>query len=94
MQGAPTADEKKLRAAAVEPTVAYVVNRLDNNVAVVNAGVDRVLARIPVGRGPRDLAVSPDNTLVDVANRTGNSVSVIDTTTRKVTATVAVGTSP
>ncbi|MFF8958601.1 cell surface protein [Streptomyces sp. NPDC014894] len=81
--------------AAAEPTVAYVANRSNNDVAVVDAGLSRVLARIPVGRAPIDLAVSPDNSLVYVANSGGDrTVSVIDTATRSVVATVPVGRSP
>ncbi|MFF8959658.1 beta-propeller fold lactonase family protein [Streptomyces sp. NPDC014894] len=81
--------------AVAEPTVAYVTNRSDNQVAVVDAGATRVLARIPVGRNPIDLAVSPDHRLVYVANDGADrSVSVIDTATRSVVATVPVGRSP
>lgn len=91
-QSAPTAAAKPRVAA--EPTVVYVANRNDSSVAVVDAGVKKVLTRIPVGRTPQDLVASPDNKLVYVANGSSRSVSVIDTATRKVTATVPVGRSP
>ena len=43
-----------------------------------------VAARIPVGRGPKGLALSPDGKQLYVANRSDDTVSVIDTAARRV----------
>ncbi|WP_329028280.1 YncE family protein [Streptomyces sp. NBC_00690] len=87
-QGVPVAAAKPR--AAAQPTVVYVTNRADGEVAVVNAEANAVLATIPVGYLPEATAVSPDNTRVYVANFNSRSVSVIDTATRTVTATISV----
>jgi len=48
-------------------------------------------ARIPVGRAPKGLALSPDGSLLYVANRLDDTVSVIDTATRKVARMIDLG---
>jgi YVTN family beta-propeller protein len=53
-----------------------------------------VVATIPVGRGPVDVAITPDGARAYVTNAGANSVSVIDTSTNAVTATVPVGANP
>ena len=50
-----------------------------------------VAGRIPVGRSPKGIALSPDGALLYVANRLDDTVSVIDTATRKVTRTIDLG---
>lgn len=57
----------------------------------LSASANYVAARIPVGHGPKGLALSPDGTRLYVANRTGDDVSVIDTASRKMTATIGLG---
>ena len=47
-----------------------------------------VVARIPVGRNPRGLALSRDGRRLLVANRLDDTISVIDTRTNRVTSTV------
>jgi len=51
----------------------------------LSASANYVLARIPVGHGPKGLALSPDGKQLYVANRTGDTISVIDTAARRVT---------
>ena len=53
-----------------------------------------VIATIPVGIWPIDVAVSPDGTRAYVANQTSGTVSVIDTATKAVTATIGFGVNP
>jgi YVTN family beta-propeller protein len=48
-----------------------------------------VIARIPVGRNPRGLALSADGSRLLVANRLDDSISVINTRSLKVVSTVA-----
>jgi YVTN family beta-propeller protein len=57
----------------------------------LSASAHFVAARIPVGRSPKGIALSPDAALLYVANRLDDTVSVIDTSTRKVTRTIALG---
>jgi hypothetical protein len=49
----------------------------------LSASAHFVAARIPVGRNPKGLALSPDGARLYVANRLDDTVSVIDTATRK-----------
>jgi len=71
-------------AAARSPRRSDLINDLS-----VSGGY--VLARIPVGRNPRGIALSPDGRTLYVANRLDDSVSVIDTNARKVTGSIALG---
>ena len=57
----------------------------------LSASAQFVDARIPVGRAPKGIALSPDGALLYVANRLDDTVSVIDTATRKVVRTIALG---
>ncbi len=57
----------------------------------LSASARYVVARIPVGQGPKGLALSPDGKLLYVANRTGDTISVIDTVARKVTGALSLG---
>jgi len=54
----------------------------------------KLLATIPVGKGPMGIAASPNGLRVYVANLGDNTVSVIQTATDTVMATVPVGTFP
>ena len=57
----------------------------------LSASANYVAARIPVGKGPKGLALSPDGTRLFVANRMGDSVSVIDTAARRVISEIGLG---
>jgi len=57
----------------------------------LSAAANYVSARIPVGRAPKGLAISPDGKRLYVANRTDDSISVVDTAARRVTATISLG---
>jgi YVTN family beta-propeller protein len=57
----------------------------------LSASAQFVSARIPVGRNPKGLALSPDGSRLYVANRLDDTVSVIDTAARKVVSTMALG---
>jgi YVTN family beta-propeller protein len=57
----------------------------------LSASGNYVTARIPVGHGPKGLALSPDGRLLYVANRTGDDVSIIDTSEQRVTGTIPLG---
>ena len=53
-----------------------------------------MIATIPVGIDPENLAITPDGTMAYVVNAISNTVSVIDTVTNTVIANVPVGFGP
>jgi YVTN family beta-propeller protein len=55
---------------------------------------DRVVATIPVGNRPQDLAVLPNGKYIYVTNALSNDVSVISTSSNSVVKTIPVGTQP
>ena len=57
----------------------------------LSASAEYVTARIPVGRNPRGLTISPDGKRLYVANRLDDSISVIDTRSDKVISTIDLG---
>jgi len=57
----------------------------------LSASANYVAARIPVGRAPKGIALSPDGKRLYVANRNDDSISVIDTAERRVSSTIALG---
>lgn len=57
----------------------------------LSASAHYVAARIPVGRGPKGLALSPDGRQLYATNRNDDTLSVIDTATRRVTGTISLG---
>jgi YVTN family beta-propeller protein len=71
----------------------WVTNRTLNNVTVYRA-TGAVLATIPVGEEPNDVAVPPGTGKAYVANEADNTVSVISTRTRTVIGTIPVGPKP
>jgi YVTN family beta-propeller protein/probable HAF family extracellular repeat protein len=76
-------------------TFAYVTNSASNSVSVIAVGsTPKVVKTIPVGSGPRWVAVSPNSSLAYVENAGSNNVSVISVASNTVTATIPVGTSP
>src|SRR5690349_11096108 len=80
--------------AALAQTNAYVSNRGDNTVSVINTAANTVTATIPVGSNPNGIAVTPNGAILYVVNSSSNNVSVINTASNTVTATVPVGTLP
>ncbi|MGA2183846.1 MAG: beta-propeller fold lactonase family protein [Bryobacteraceae bacterium] len=57
----------------------------------LSASAGYVLARIPVGRNPRGLALSADGSKLYVATRLDDAVAVIDTATRTVVDSIPMG---
>ncbi len=60
----------------------------------LSAAARFVAARIPVGRAPKGLALSPDGSKLYVANQLDDTVSVIDTASRRAVRTIALGGPP
>lgn len=73
------------------PGRAFVAVGSMDVVAVVDLATAKVTARIPVGRRPRALAITPDKTTLVCANMTGGDLSLIDAGTGKETTRVPVG---
>ncbi|MBA4136079.1 MAG: hypothetical protein C0518_02040 [Opitutus sp.] len=72
-----------------------VLNKFENTLAIVDPVTLQVTARIPVGTGPHEVAVSDDGRTAVVCNygaqTPGNSLSVIDLVTQKETQRVDLG---
>ena len=72
----------------------FVTNEKSNNVTVIDAASQKVLATIPVGERPRGIAVGRDGRRVFVANSNSNNVSVIDAKSLQVIDTLPAGIDP
>jgi YVTN family beta-propeller protein len=57
----------------------------------LSASASYIVTRIPVGRNPRGLALSPDGTRLYVANRMDDTIGVIDSTSNKLIFTIDLG---
>ena len=79
---------------APDGSTVYVTNVIDGTVSVIATATNTVTATIPVGSGPRGVAVTPDGSTVYVTNFQDNTVSVIATASNTVTATIPVGNNP
>ena len=73
---------------------AFVTLSGENVVAVIDLARNEVLRKIPTGRFPHGLRISPDGRFVYVANVQDGSVSVIDTTTWSEVTKIPVGNGP
>jgi len=60
----------------------------------IDTATDAVVAKVPVGRHPAHVVVSPDGRFAYVTNGAANTVSVVDTAARRVVATIPVGAFP
>jgi len=72
----------------------YVVNTASNNVSVIDAGKNAVVATIGVHGRPYFIDVSEDGKRAYVANSASANVSVIDLEKRAVLGNVRVGSAP
>jgi YVTN family beta-propeller protein len=63
-----------------------VLNKAENSLAIVDPATQKVIARIPTGEGPHEIAASPDGKLAVVTNygakTPGHSLSAIDLITQ------------
>ncbi len=73
---------------------AYIANRDDSTVSVIDLLTNSIVATIKVGIRPFGVCVSPDMSKVYVANSGSNNISVINTATNTVITTIAVGSVP
>jgi YVTN family beta-propeller protein len=80
--------------AAAGGALAWVAERDDDRVALVDTASRQVLARVPVGDHPYALLLDAPRQRLYVLNVQSNDVSVLDTVQRRVLATVKVGKAP
>ncbi len=73
---------------------AYVANQYSAAVSVIDTATNSVVATIPVGNDPVEVAITPDGTRAYVTNQVDSTVSVINTATNTVFTTVPVGNTP
>jgi len=73
---------------------AYVGLFKDDAVAVIDTTQNRVVATIPVPKGPHGLVATPDGGKVYVSSDGASTVSVIDTASDRVTGSIDVGANP
>ena len=72
----------------------FVPNRASADVAVIDTRTDAVVAHIPVGEVPHQVAVSQTLGKMAVTNTADNTVSVIDLATLETSATIQLGHEP
>ena len=82
------------RAAEADGRQAWVAERDDDRVALVDVASARVLARVTVGNHPFALLLDTPRQRLYALNVQDNSLSVIDTRQRSVIATLATGKAP
>jgi YVTN family beta-propeller protein len=74
----------------------WVANPDSNSVSVVRVENDanQLVAEIPVGTEPQNVAISPNGATVYVSNTVSGTVTVIDAASRQIISTILVGTEP
>ena len=73
---------------ARSPAPVFVLNSLDGNVSVIDPVTWKETRRIPTGKEPHHLYMTPDEKSVIVANALGDSLTFIDPRTAEVQRTV------
>ena len=72
----------------------HAAMEVGGEVWAVDTGSHEVVAKVPVGKHPAHVVLTPDGRFAYVANGGEDTVSVVDTEARKVVATIAVGAYP
>ncbi|RYF36506.1 MAG: YncE family protein, partial [Comamonadaceae bacterium] len=75
-------------AAAAQPSPIFVLNSLDADVSVIDATTWRETKRIPTGKEPHHLYLTPDEKSIIVANALADSLTFIDPRTAEVQKTI------
>jgi len=76
------------QAAAAPPVLLYRTDGNNDALVVWDTKTDTVVKRIPVGKRPNGVALTPDSKLALVANQQSSSVSVVNLDTLAVAATI------
>jgi YVTN family beta-propeller protein len=72
----------------------FISNGKDATVSAIDTTSHEILATIPVGKRPWNMAITPDGRKLYVANGRSNSVTVIDAIELKAMSEVQVGEMP
>jgi YVTN family beta-propeller protein len=86
-----TAGSQSVTSIDVQHLLATVQRRRKPFANDLSASANYVSRRIPVGRNPRGLSISPDGRRLYVANRLDDTISVIDAKSEKVISTISLG---
>ena len=73
---------------AASPAPVFVLNSLDGNVSVIDPASWKEIRRIPTGKEPHHLYMTPDEKSVIVANALSDSLTFIDPRTAEVQRTI------
>ncbi|MGE6917951.1 YncE family protein [Achromobacter kerstersii] len=76
-----------LSAAAASAPI-FVLNSLDANVSIIDPVTYKELRRVPTGKEPHHLYLTPDEKSLMVANATGNTITMMDPKTGEVQRTL------
>src|SRR5512145_181030 len=79
---------------AVAGPFVYVSNERSNDVTIIDAATDAVVATVKVGDRPRGIAAAPDGRQVYVAISEEDIIAVLDTASRQVTGKLKAGSDP
>lgn len=85
-----------LMAGSVQAATLVVANKAEATVSLVDVPSGKVMATLPVGTGPHEVAISPDGRLALVANygtgpQPGSSLTLIEVPAAKVVKTIELG---
>ncbi len=83
----PAASPGSSAAAATKPPI-FVLNSLDANVSVIDASTWMERSRVPTGKEPHHLYLTPDEKSVIVANAAADSLTLLDPRTGAVQRTI------
>ena len=81
-------------AVSADGSRAYVTNRGENTLSVVDVATNTIISTIAVGPAPSSVALLPNGSRAYVSNSGADTVSVVDTASNTVVATVKVGPTP
>jgi YVTN family beta-propeller protein len=92
-QGATSAPASAPAAAAARPPI-FVLNSLDATISVIDPVTMTELRRLPTGKEPHHLYLSPDEKSLLVANAVGNTITLVDPRTGQIQRTMTDMTDP
>jgi YVTN family beta-propeller protein len=81
---------------AIDPKTrqVFIANSKSNNLLIVDASTDRILASVPVGDCPSGVALDNRSDYVFITNSCSDNVTVINETTRALVSSIGVGSYP
>jgi YVTN family beta-propeller protein len=81
-----------VRAAATPANAILVLEKEQNTLVIVDAVSLTIVARVPVGKDPHEVAVSDDGKIAYISNyRNGNTISLVDLVTQKALSPIDLG---